>query len=374
MGRQRQHGAVSLFAVMFASLLLTILVVGFTKLMITDSQQAIHGDLSRSAYDSALAGVEDAKRVIRACQKGEAAACAALAAGHDCRVVARAGVAGDPTADETRVRTTATVGTVFDQAYTCVNIAMDTSDFLDKIPDGGARLIPLRTRTAWQRIVIEWYTSDDAQGAGQATQPAEVGDTLPPRSQWGRHTPPLLRTQLIVPPSPLTVVRLDDSAASQTVFLRPAIVSHGQPSPQHVALAGRPRATSDGQFDNSPHPVSCWRQFGYDGYACRVELTADVVSPERSQLAFLRLAALYNAASVRVSLLAADGSPVLLYGVQPAVDATGRASDLFRRVEARLRVGEDFPYPDAVVEVAHHLCKDFFITDPGSAQPGLCRP
>ena len=66
----RQSGAVSLFAVIFGAMLLTIVTIGFIKLMIMDQRQSSNNDLSQSAYDAALAGVEDAKRVVRAAQTG----------------------------------------------------------------------------------------------------------------------------------------------------------------------------------------------------------------------------------------------------------------------------------------------------------------
>ncbi len=78
---------------------------------------------------------------------------------------------------------------------------------------------------------------------------------------------------------------------------------------------------------------------------------------------YLILNAFYNSASYRVTLLRGSSS-VDFDGVQPAVDSTGRANDLFRRVESRVQLHDTtFPFPRAALDIEGELCKDFMVTD-----------
>ena len=139
-------------------------------------------------------------------------------------------------------------------------------------------------------------------------------------------------------------------------------------------LAVRPRATGDQTYNsNDVNVTACSKTFRCSGeYSCRAVIDIDTVRAG-SNNAFLRLNSIYKGASVKVSLQNDAGQTINFDGVQPIVDSTGRASNLFRRVEARLNIGDDFPYPENAVELKNSLCKDFSVTD-NTYQAGACRP
>ena len=379
-----KKGAVSIFAVIFSTLLLTVLTVSFMGLMISAQQRAINNDLSQSAYDSALAGVEDAKRVVRACANGNVDACSALEAASDCQVIARAKVNGSVDQPETVIASNSSSGQSFDQAYTCVNIAMDSVDYLFEAQSGRAHIVPLRATRTIKKITIEWFTLEDNNNAPARTPtslPAS-STSLPPIASWNSSAPSLIRAQLITPGESFSLSSLDESSSSRTLFLRPATMSNGTTSGMptaniQVSQAAQPRATSgDGAYTNSVSPVVCSSNYANNGFSCSVTLDlADdqVISTGASNNALLRIDSLYKGANVRVTLHSQDGTEIKFDNVQPVVDSTGRASTLFRRVEARLRMGTDFPYPSYVADVQNNLCKNFSVDDTGVISAG-CNP
>lgn len=377
MGRRHQEsGAASLFAVIFSTLLLTILTAGFIKLMISDQQRATNNSLSQGAYDAALTGVEDAKRVIRAAQQGNASAANALSNYADnCNIIYKSGVVAGSTSGETVVRSDVLgAGKLFDQAYTCVKIHMDTPDFIYKSRKDESQVIPLRAKSDFNKIVLEWYRRDDEDNLDQkdATNPSVSGEALPKEgAAWGSNTPSLLRAQLINPGEVFDIGRLDSTGA--TAFLKPWVTGVSPAVASELDVASRSRATDGEAHNNGVDQAVCDKKFAFStAYSCKATLLVGGVSRSASQNAFLRINTLYKGASVRVSLMK-DDTIVKFDGVQPAVEATGRASNLFRRVEARLKIGDDFAYPENAVELINSLCKDFSVAD-NKYLSGSCKP
>lgn len=373
--RSRQSGVVSIFAVIFAALMLSILTLSFIRLMVVDRKQASDNDLSQSAYDAALAGVEDAKRVFRATQQGNTTAIDALHNHYDkCDMIQRSGVAGVAGEPEVIVKSSNVTGAKFDQAYTCVKVINETSDLLYKVDKDKSKVIPLWTKNTFNRIVLEWYKRDDESNPAQADATSPVsGDALPVESNWGANTPPLMRTQFINPGSVINSLDKLDSTGF-TLFLRPNVVTTPPLSyPEINAINSFPRATGGQEYDNHQQNVTCTRAFNSSGYSCKAIIKVGDITAADSRNTYLRLNMLYKSGSVRISLLNSVGDTVKFDGVQPVVDSTGRAANLFRRVEARLEMGSSFNYPDNAVELDNSLCKDFSVSE-NSYIPGSCKP
>ncbi len=380
--KYKESGVVSLFAVLFTTLILTVMTIGFIRIMLQEQRQAMNQDLSQSAYDSAVSGVEDAKRALRAClQQGTGLAACNAINNHKCSTIQDAGIVSSNSDSETTIVSGTSKDTSLNQAYTCVVVQTITDDYLGNVLDGQSSLVPLKATGAFNKIVIEWMHKDDGTGSyagggvANITAPVTSGTlgALPPRSGWATSAPALMRVLAVLPAQPDTVALADlDGPTASTAFLWPSVTgaSINEVKVDTITGIGTARATSSGGALTQPVVVACSNNlYTSGGYACRATLTmpAGQSVPAGSTVAFLRLNSLYHDTSYRVTLQR-DDTPVTFDGVQPIVDSTGRADNVFRRVLSRLNYSS---YVDdsimgsanAAISVTGNLCKDFYITD-----------
>ncbi len=374
--RTRASGAVSLFVVLFASLLLTVLTVGFMRIMIQEQQQATNQDLSQSAYDSAVSGVEDAKRALHACQQGSDKACTAISA-KQCTTIQDAGVVPMQSQTETVIKSGTTSDGSLNQAYTCVTIEQKTDDYIGNLTEGKSAVIPLKGVGEFDTIQVEWMHKDNgstgtnyAGGRVDTLATPVSGDfgSLPKKSDWDQSAASLLRVESIVPSGASVSLDQLDGSDVTTTFLRPAGVTDNASdlsasAPQSVPIRVA-RATGNDNVTTNTTPVTCSNyRFTHGTYACRVSLQlAPSTVPADSQVAFIRLTSLYRDTSYRISLIRSS-AVVQFDGVQPIVDSTGRAGNIFRRISSRVGAATDLPYPENVFDTSGSLCKNFYVTD-----------
>lgn len=361
--KKYERGAVSIFVVIFAALLITVVTISFLRLMTQSNRESSVLDLSQSAYDAALDGVEDAKRAI-ATDK------ATVRSGSGCDQISP--VLGNGSG-EVIIRQDAS-DEALSQAYTCVTVDF-TADTVeeDNVPENSSILIPLRTGGVdFDTIRIGWARTGRPHTNPAVFRTAAEGDDLPSRSSWQAETPALLRVRYI---SVGASINLNDDYNSVNAgeFQRAGRSFTKFLLPSEIGLESEGVSSND----TSPTQTSCASALStrpsMTGYDCVIDLTG----VPNSGTKYLQLTPLYKNADISIELL--DGGVTVPFeDVQAIVDSTGRAGDVFRRVQARVRLdGTDSSatYPsDALILGGGDLCKDFVITDDVDDYDLRCTP
>lgn len=365
---KQEAGFVSIFTVLFFILLITIITVGFLRITIQEQRQSIDNDLTASALASAEAGVEDAKRAILSYTKMPAGAlrtqysqalrsplCNALFG--PAYPLVRNDLGLDPNG---QVSGQAALG----QNYTCLTVNMDTDDYINRMDVGKSDYIPLRADGPYSSIVMSWHLTEST-GDRQPAAYANGGSAFFPATganSWAtRGYPAYLRVQVFGHPG--GNFNLDQlEAMSHTAFLMPTNFAAGFDETNAYNIETGDSRTG-ARTKSAPVSVRCkgTPPNVTSQYACSVKLAFNGAIPT-TQTMFLRVTPIYGPTNFKVELEHSAGNPKLVE-VQPIVDSTGRAGDVFRRVQARVRLDAAPLLPEYTLETAQDLCKDFVITD-----------
>ena len=376
-GISHRKGAVSIFIVIFTALLITIVTVSFVRLMMRDQQRASDGDLSKSAYDSAMVGVEDAKRALSRYYALDPATRSGYNLA-ECNTITRL-LTGSTATDEVQVRTSAADDSL-NQAYTCVQVHTQTEDYDSAMEADRATLVPLQTPTdrdpvtgvesqrPFDHVRIQWFIETDTTG----TPTVPTGSSSELSRVWPANQPPVIEAQVIQTGPSFSLEdfngRTGDAQNTNTLFLYPKRTSE-------------PIASFNNDLRRTPKTrvvdAGCTNTFSSQ-YLCAITLRMPVPldgSAANRSNAYLRIAPRYRGAQVRVTLYNAgsltaslsnvvrDANLVNFDGVQPRIDSTGRANDLFRRTEVRVEADTNVVYPLSAVDISGSFCKTFSVTD-----------
>jgi Tfp pilus assembly protein PilX len=383
--RYHEQGATALVVVMFSVLLFAVVVVGFMQLMVGEQSASNDNELSRGAYDSALAGVEDGKRVLQACFDGDTSACDVINA-NKCSTTSDAGLVGTSGDSEVYLKSTSATGVngeSYEQAYTCVKVALNTPNYLGYLSatESSSVVIPLVGESNASYVNLEWYSSS-ASGTGSLLTPPLPTSLLVTKANWPAKRPPVMRVELInMQPAVSDLSSQDSMAGQETIYLYPRKKSA-------IALPVSYLSDSDVRNKNGSGGVSL-QTVGCDdnitsnlsGYVCNATLTLPAgldTTPTATEIRggiYLRVTALYNSADFSATLQDGAYETINYVKVQPSIDSTGRAADVFRRVEARVESTDDMAtYPRATIDITNNLCKVLSVTDTYSGVSGSCTP
>ncbi|MEO5690618.1 MAG: hypothetical protein ABIQ64_00345 [Candidatus Saccharimonadales bacterium] len=370
--RQNESGLVSILTVVMFTIFISIMVVGFIKIMTDEQRQTTDNDLSASALAAAQSGVEDAKRIILYCSESanQGAPCDNMLnsanAPNECSVFTNGpsqGLFNSAKINYDATKTSVLVGDEeFQQSYTCLTIDSKPQIVQKPVVAGKSTIIPL-SMDALSELDITW--SDDSGTYGTRNV---LVNNFTPTTSWVDSTgtnprPPVLRAQ-IIPYTPGSV-NLDASESASDTFFFVSTSSNGTST--SVARAADSRG-APGSVRTGGAPIVytlCATPAG-QGYSCTMKVTGFTASP--SEHYYLRLSLVYGSRADITISGQNSGTPVTFDGTQYAIDVTGRANDVFRRIRSRVSPSVYATFPEYAVESSGPICKDIQVGTPASTQ------
>ena len=380
-----KKGGASMFIVMFTVIVLSIITLSFTRLIISEATKTSNTDLSQSAYDSALAGVEDAKVALlryHACldqgkRKGTATSsdeCERLIyfmqegiANQDCstveRVLNREQSAENHSVVVQETQTSGESGnnTNMLQAYTCVTIQEDLKDYRTTLDSSSRlRIIPIRSAVidSIDKINIKWFSGVNydmvKKGGGDKAfcSSDEWSDNiikLYPKGQCNGkvQAPPILSVRLIQTDETFNLSELSASYAGNRTDTGQLYFVPNSTTGATIQKADWGKSADKGE--NKTIRTRCNTS---GDFWCSVDMPLPNTfnnSTSRSDAnTYLLVSIPYGVPETDLSVTVYAGGAVQDFtGVQARVDSTGRANDLYRRVETRVELVDTyFAYPE----------------------------
>ena len=353
-GVSTKKGATSMIVTVFTIILFSIITLAFTRLILSEVNQTTNSNLSKSAYDSALAGVEDAK--------------VALLKYHDCLNKGYTVNSGNPCSkiiaamqDGVRRQDCSTssdvLGRTIDEQHG-VTIQEDLADYRSTLSsDTRTRIVPLRTDQIQnlRYINIKWFSDTNyttQQRSGSAIS-WDQNDGLLPSGQHSM-SPPLISAAFFQSDrnfnlGEFNIASSENSTNRAMLFLKPTNDSKGR----NDFSAAEVSETFD-KNGNHLFTVNCQEGSFFCSATFEVPNTYRGSTDRNPATTFLLLTLPYGAPETdfSVSLYDSKRQSINFTGVQARVDSTGRANDLYRRVESRVELVDTyFPYPEFAIQL-----------------------
>ena len=420
-----KQGAASFYVVAFSTLILLIVVASFTALVIAQITRSSNDDLSQSAYDSALAGVEDAKLAYYsyencvsqgATAKEPSANATALSCGEiiwlvenapdDCDAVAKIlgrTVVQDDDGNVIGVSVDEATGNVggggennMQQAYTCTKLQSSLKDYRTTLSSANPmKAVNVKidnmgrddiTVNSIKKIKVSWGSDLNASDVKMSNLVSGQVKYRKVTSTTPAANPPTIAIAIVQAEREFTMSDLTVAKNGRTdrgmVYLTPVTTSgrstdsvadnyngtsYGYDASAKMNLskiAASSLVKSNNQVrENLPFGVSC-PNVGVSDFACSamielpepVDSNGDGVAVRDEDNFTVAMLLPYGAPTdVMLEFFCADGkacgveksitedgntetsvSQINLKGMQVGIDSTGRANDLFRRVDTRI--------------------------------------
>lgn len=326
---QDSRGMVAIMITIVIMIVISLIVVGFTKVIRREQRQALDRQLSTQAFYAAEAGVNQIREQIPAI------------------------LTADPSYEKTTCGDDAQISNV--QLDTSTGVVV-TCTLVDPSPPSliygsinhESKIVPIISADPTdeiERITLTWR--DDAGRPESFTTPGNcnnhfAGPNRFPSSGWNC-TVGVLRIDLV--PTQGTISRAGLQANAFTAFLYPG--SGGSANMTYGSASGNAQGETVRTVCTPGTPAEC-----------KMDIDTSALN---SNSFHLRMRTLYGASNVTIEAGSSAGSNYELTGAQALIDVTGKANDILRRIQVRV-ASSDLSrqnLPDFAIQGSNDICKRF---------------
>lgn len=360
-----QKGMVSFITVIFLASILLAITIGFTRIMISNNRQSLDGQLNTQAFYAAESGINDFlykyREILNIANQAERVA--ALA---DLETKYGLYRPCNDIIDYLSLQTDSVLDSNTPVKYSCLLVDNSVKHiFVDvDINHGKMYQIEGDDNAAITQIGVAWGKKEET-GVRNSTQLVKQSDWSPDLLD---PVPAMLRVTLYATKNGFDRANLITNQVNY--YLVPN--NHGS-DPSKFKIQN----LNDGDI----LAVNC--NESAEDYKCAVifETAGSMfnglgLSKDET---FIRVRPIYKSTSVKIDL-PKKNNPVgeedyrELVNAQFVIDVTGRASDVFKRIQVRKDASYDYYYPEFVTKTANNICKQYAFWSPNSVsdESGQC--
>ena len=361
--RNSEQGFVSIIVASILMVIMTLITIGFTQIMQREQRQALDRQLSTQAYYAAESAVNDFYTYLQASYDDPVNYQFPVEEKRDCdtNTLSPNFGGGELSAD----------GVV---SYTCLQYDLDPETIElnnGSVETDQSKVIPIRLSNTGsgntiQQITLGWEHSE--AGNFGLSGSCSATDLTFPSARPG--AVPVMRVDLVRLPQTGSINQIDQQEIineTLNLYLSPkngcgtndiAYTQHDEPDEKGSII-----------------PVNC--SDNPDGRDCELRINmqdgsaTDPPDARMSDQYVMRVRSIYANANATISATdTLTGNRTELTGAQVEVDATGRANDVLRRVQVRLRAVErqdlEASYPEPVFQAMEGFCKVLTVVPEGS--------
>ena len=348
-GYSAQSGVVSLFTVLFFTILISILIIGFIEITNTEQGESAENNFSGSSYYAAQDGLQDTKLALEQYYPGSVASL-------------NANTCTPPSGYSNSI---APASSGLQIGYSCKLINLNPIPINMTLNDNTSTQTALVPESGtYNTIQISWHQLATDGSDIDFRNPAAT--SLPTYATWaaGKY-PAMVRVQIFGYPQGGNFTTADLTSHNYVGFLNPATGNTYNPITLADLNAGLPASV---QCYNATPPAS------YDNYACQADINVGTL-PTTYNL-FVRLRSEYAPNGTHASVEMLDsGTPVNTANTIADVDVTGYAGDVFSRLYAQVTLPtaqNTSLVPEYALESGQGICKYLELTGTSEVSDGGC--